>query len=164
METKTKKRFRFNFIDVILIFVILAALACLFYLFTSHQTENSGSTGKYDVVYTIEVRTIRDEFKNLVNVGDKVVDAVQLFTIGEVTDVSYKNSDYTTFDRENGTLVHYDYPGFLDMTLTVRASANLENNTYMIGGYELAVGVLVSFRTPSYTASGYCTTITATEQ
>lgn len=156
--TQKKHKFKFNFIDIILIIIILAAVILLSYIFMSGRIESFGKN-TVTVEYQVSITRIRDEFRGFVNVGDKVVDSVKLMSIGEIIDVQYADA-ITIISELNVTELRYPtIPEHLDMTLTIRAEAVIENGLYMINGYHIAVGEVVSIRVPNFTESGYCTTI-----
>lgn len=159
-KQRSQRKFIFNFVDVILIAVIIGAAAALVFIFYSN-----GTIGKKDstteITYKIQVRNMREEFKNLVSVGDSVIEAGGISTIGEVTDVAYEDAEYIGLNRTSNELTYGTYPGYLDMTLTIRASADISSGYYVVNGYEIGVGSLIYFRVPEYTAAGYCTVITA---
>lgn len=155
---KTRKhRFTFNFIDVLLLMVILAAVLVLVYIFASGNSLTADPT--VTIEYQVLINGIRNEFCGLVSVGDKVIDSVGLFEIGEVVDVSYTPYMYPMTDSATGTISLVEYPEHSDMTLTIRAEATTDTGYYYINGYTVAVGVLVSVRTPNFVEQGYCTVI-----
>ena len=157
-STPKKRKFKFNFIDIILLVVILAAVVLLAYIFMSGRIEGFGSNSM-TIEYEVSIMRIREEFRGNINVGDKVVDSVKLMEIGEITNVQYSDSVYIISEL-NSTEIRYPiYPEHLDMTMTIRAEAVLKDGLYMINGYHIAVGELVSIRVPNFTESGYCTTI-----
>lgn len=158
-STQQKKhKFKFNFIDIILIVIILAAVMLLSYIFMSGRIESFGSK-TVTVEYQVSITRIREEFRGNVNVGDKVVDAVKLMPIGEIIDVQYAESVYIITELNSADIRYPIYPEHLDMTMTIRAEAVMNDGLYMINGYHIAVGELVSIRVPNFTESGYCTTI-----
>lgn len=152
------KKHKFNFIDIILLTVILAAVVLLVYIFMSGRIETFGNQSVL-VEYQVSITRIREEFRGNVNVGDKVVDSVKLMSIGEVIDVQYSPSIFIVSELNSGDLQYPIYPEHLDMTITIRAEADLEKGMYLIDGYRIAVGELVSIRVPDFTEIGYCTTI-----
>lgn len=156
MKNATKRHaIRFNLIDVLLLLIMAAAICLLTYLIT---TAAPGETGETELIYQVEVHRAPEEFRGLIDIGDQVVDTVTLYSIGEVIDVTYADSLYTGENRLDGTLVFSPEPGYLSITLTIRASAEPQGNSYLLGGgYSMAVGKLVSFRVPDYTGEGYCT-------
>ena len=159
-KTKKPRAFRFNFIDALLLLIILAAVGVLAYIFISADVDivSSGS-GTVGIVYEVEVRQAREEFKGLINIGDKVVDSVTLYDIGEVVNVTYADAQYTGVNKAEGVLVFSPYPEHINIIMTVKATAKMNEGLYMLGGYEMQVGKRVSFRVPGYTAEGFCTVI-----
>ncbi|HPT85589.1 MAG TPA: DUF4330 domain-containing protein [Bacillota bacterium] len=159
-EAAPRRALRFNFIDALFLLIILAASALLVYILFFHNPENIDQKSYTDVEYKIELRMVREELKGKINIGDKVIDASKLYTIGEVTDVKYANAIYTGVNRQQGTLVYSEYPGFVNITVTIKAPADLRSGNYMINGvYKLSVGSYVSIRVPNFTGSGYCISI-----
>ena len=157
-EARQKRGFKLNVIDVILILIIIAAVSALVYIFMSGNIKNLGSQPA-DIEYEVTITRVREEFRGCVNVGDKVVDAVKLMAIGEVTNVRYNNSVHVIKNLPSGEIKYVDIPENLDLIITIKASAVISNGLYMINGYHISVGTLVSVRVPNFTESGYCTTI-----
>jgi len=155
-----RKTLRFNIIDALFLLIILASTGVLVYILFFGGADSTDSSSYSQVEYKIELRMVREELKGKINVGDKVIDASKLYTIGEVTDVKYVGAIYTGVNRAEGTLVYSDYPGYINITVTVKANADLSSGSYMIEGvYKLSVGTYVSLRVPNFTGSGYCVSI-----
>lgn len=152
-----KKKVSFNFIDAFLIIVIIAAAVLLAKIFISDG--GVGVIGKTPIEYQVSVVGVREEFRNKVNIGDRVLDSVGLFEIGEVVDIKYDSYKYLIHDEINGKALAVDYPEHINITLIIRADATLENGFYYINGYQISVGTLVSLRVPSFNEQGYCTVI-----
>ena len=97
MENKTteapggKKRGRFNFIDFILIAVALVALGVLVYIVVGPKASKTAQPATFSVQYTVEIKHLREDWRDLIGIGDVVTDADSLTTIGTVTDISYQN-------------------------------------------------------------------------
>ncbi len=160
-QNSSGKHFRFNFIDAILLIIIIAAIALMFYIFSS---DNSfGTVDTVTLEYRVLITGIRDEFKDHVQIGDKVIDSVGLFEIGEVYDVKYSSYMFPLEDNSGGNVVLTEYPEHCDMEIYIRAEASLEAGMYYINGYKIAVGTLVSLRTPNFTEQGYCTVLAEAE-
>ena len=153
-----KHKFKFNFIDIILLTVILVAAVLLAYIFMSGRIESFGNK-TITIEYEVLITRVREEFRGNVNVGDKVVDSVKLMEIGEVTNVRYDDSQYIISELASTEIYYPVYPEHLDMTVSMRAEATVSSGLYMINGYHVAVGELVSIRVPNYTGSGYCTMV-----
>jgi len=157
-----KKKLYFNFIDVILIVAILASVAALIFFLRERRivTDNGDKTA--EIVYKIEVTAMREEFRNLVAVGDMVVDPVTANTVGEVTDVSYTPYLYVGTDRATGLQVTTAYPGKITMTVTIKTVATVTDTGYEVGGRALILGETVSLRVPDFAGSGTCVAIEKT--
>lgn len=158
-NSKPKTRFRFNFIDVLLIIVILTAAALLLYIFTSSGVSLFGSSKTVTIEYTIEVKQVREEFRDLPKIGDFATESVTQYDIGNVTGISYSPTVYTGINRETGSLVIGEYPERINITFTLTAKAAYDGNEYSVGGYKIAVGKPISIRVPYFTGEGYCTTL-----
>lgn len=149
-----KKKLYFNFIDVILIVAILASVVTLVFFLRERRivTDHSGKTA--EILYRIEVAPTREEFRNLVAVGDAVVDPVTAKSAGEVTDVSYAPYLYVGTDRATGLKITTPYPGKITMTVTVKAVATVTDTGYEVNGKALILGETISLRVPNFTGSG----------
>ena len=157
-----KKKLYFNFIDVILIVAVLASVAALVFFLRERRivTVDGGRTA--EIVYKIEVTAMREEFRNLVAVGDMVVDPVTANTVGEVTDVSYVPYVYVGTDRTTGLQITTPYPGKITMTVTIKTMATVTDTGYEVGGRGLVLGETISFRVPDFAGSGTCVAIEKT--
>ncbi len=157
-SSSAMRKFRFNLIDCILIAIILCAGVLLFRIFSSGDTETVSS--KTNLLYQIEVTKVPQEFRGLIDIGDKVVDTVTLYSLGDVVDVTYADCVQGVLNEDEGKLVYATVPGMLSVTLTIRATADMQNGSYAVGGgYVVAVGKKIQFRVPDYTGTGYCTVL-----
>lgn len=163
MNTKQSenKSFVFNFIDVILIIIILASILVLTYFFKERRIVASNPDSVSQITYKIEVSRLREEFRNLIEIGDSVYDPETMLNIGEVTDISYAPSYYIGINKELGQEVKSPYPSGICMTVTVKAQAEKTASGYLLNGSELFIGDSVSFRVPDFTGSGICVYLSA---
>ncbi len=158
---KAKRRFRFNFIDALLLLILFAAMALLGYIFLWKGEAPAQEAAKTEIVYVIETKEIREELRGLVNVGDKIVDTVGHYALGEVINVQYSDMIYSGLNEATGQVVNSPFPNHVKVAITVRASADVSDSAYSIGGYRMSVGTKVYFRVPHFTFSGYCVSLTA---
>ena len=164
MGTNTSKKRRFNAVDAVIVIVILAAIAAGAALFTINQS-SEGQTTKTTVEYIVEFRQIREEFGDNFKAGAVISDSVAKYQLGEVTAVNIENSTYNGNNMLTGELVVSDYPERIDVQLTVRADAEIDEAGMIQigGGYRLSVGTAVYVRMPDYVGMGYCIDIKETE-
>lgn len=155
------KRFRFNFIDVGLILIILLSAGALWYLLTRYgqpeSTEQTQVLGQIE--YRLTVSPLREEFRGKVNVGDKVWDRESGQMLGEVTDVSYGTYPFVGTNASTGENVTSNYPGLLTMTVKVRSDADMTDGFCRIGQEEMLIGKEIGFRVPGLYADGVCSTL-----
>ncbi|MBE6636596.1 MAG: DUF4330 domain-containing protein [Ruminococcaceae bacterium] len=151
-----KKKLFFNFIDVLLIVAILAATVTVVFFLRERRILTPGSNETVEVIYQIEVSPLREDFRNLVSIGDRMTDSVKLSDLGEITDVSYAECRYTGVNKTTGAIVTSTFPGHVTMILTIRADALLTEAGYEIDGRLLLLGQPLSFRTPDFTGTGTC--------
>ena len=156
------KKVRLNFIDFILIAVMLLALGMLIFIFSTGDISISAKN-KATVEYTVEIDRVPEEFKNLVKVGNTVYDTETLCNLGEVIDISYSSSYYKGADNATGDIVYSEYPDEVRMTITIKASASKTDTGYSVSDYSLSVGKSMRIRVPDFTGIGICSSIDAAE-
>lgn len=155
----TKKKLYFNFIDILLVLLVLASVVTLIFFLRERRIVDGSSPKTAEITYKIEVAAMREEFRNLVAVGDMVVDPVTTNVIGEVTDVTYAPYYYVGTDRTTGLQITTAYPGKITMTVTVKTAAALTDTGYEIKGNALTLGEEMAIRVPNFTGSGTCIAI-----
>lgn len=156
----SKSKIRFNFIDALLILIIIAAAAALFWIFGSSNTDANANQKQIEIEYTVRIKQVRDEFRGegFFHEGDPVTDSVTLYDIGKLVSAEYSKSEHTA-PNKYGELVVSEYPNHIDITLTIRATADVSGGTYNIGGYTMSVGKKVSLRVPNFVGEGHCISI-----
>jgi heme A synthase len=155
-----KLKFRFNFIDFILIFVILAAAALLAYVFMSSDISLLDNNKKVEIEYKVEIKQVREEFRDYIAISDRVTDTVTQYALGEVVNVEYAPTRYTGVNHTTGELVFSDYPEHIEIIVTIRAQATANGDVYSLDGYKVAVGKAIAMRVPDFIGEGYCTQLT----
>lgn len=157
MKNRTKKRGRFNYIDVLLLILIIVAVIGLMWFLISPYTEQFFAT-TYDIEYTVALNGVRVEFKDKVQVGDRIVETVGLDGIGSVTDVVYTASKFVGTDS-NGHSITSNHPVLYDVMITVRAEATLQSGVYSVNGYGITAGKSIPFRVPDFIGEGVCVSV-----
>lgn len=160
IKMKKTKKAHFNLFDVLLLLIFLAALALLAYIFLFRSSPAEAGRENREITYVLETKEIREELRGLVQVGDKVVDTVAHYPLGEVINVQYSEMEYTGLDEATGEMVTSPYPNHIKVTVTVRATAQISDGSYSIGGYRMSVGSKVYFRVPHFTETAFCTSLT----
>ncbi len=155
-----KAKSKFNIIDIILIAAVLAAAAFAAFMVISGRVGAKKSELR-SIEYTVLLTNVKKSFIDNIKVDDYVTDTVKLMPIGQVKEVDNDNqSEVQIEDYDIGRIVTAEVPDTYDVIVTISATANVENGFYMIGGYQINVGTLVSLRVPNFTGSGFCTSVT----
>ena len=156
MEGKTKKSFRFNIIDAIIILFILFAGAAAVYFLLFRGIGNAESKN-FTAEYVIESKEIRSEFVNLIKTGDKIIDSQKNEIIGEIISVEYTPSTRTTVNTVTGELIKSTVPERYDVYITISSDDVSYSGNYKIAEtVDLFVGSDFSYIVPSYEGVGSC--------
>ena len=156
-NTQEKKKKRFNFVDAILLLIILLIVGALLYNYLAPLTTRLFADS-YDIEYTLQIRGIRREFSNKIIEGDEVVETDTLNEIGTVTRALYSASKFTGTDSSGRTVTN-DYPGMYDVTITVRAKAEMPSGMYEVNGYTITAGKVIPFRVPDSIGEAVCVSV-----
>lgn len=160
MNTPTKKRkLSFNFIDVALIVIALAGIAVLVFFFSKNDIVTAKGDEKIKIEYTVKISPTREEYINLIKIGDTLINTDVMQSVGEVINVTNSDYMYEGFDTSTGTPVYTPYPGMKTIVITVRADAIKTKTGYVINGYDVIIGEDMTFRVPDFTGTGVCVSI-----
>ncbi len=155
-----KKKISFNFIDVALIVIALAAISVLIFLFNSKDIVKPSGNENVKIEYTVTLSPVREEYINLVKIGDKVINTAVMEGCGEVISVTNSDYYYIGTNSETGESVSTPYPGMKTMVIKIRATATKTAYGYSVNGFDVVIGEDVSLRVPDFTGSGKCTSVT----
>ena len=158
MNTQTtKKSFRLNFIDILLIVLavlVIGAAAAIFLMPQDTADENT-----VPVEFTVLVKDLPKQMNIRAKQGDAVIDSVWLDSIGTVVSVKKEPAAYDAFNYETETTVHSQYSDIYHAAFTIRANVTEADASYYVGQIRVAVGSEVSFRTQNFVGSGYITDV-----
>jgi len=181
VKTRSEKRRsgkRMNFVDWILILIALGCIGIFVYFaFFSELDIFGAKEEKVSVQYSVRIENVNAEMLGIsvnesagtlncdfIDVKDRVYDCVNGKAIGRVTSVKYEKSlEPTGALDEDGDLIYAQYPGHIDIIITVSGNGSLADGIYNISGYEIRVGSEIEFRTEGYTAIAKCISVTGKE-
>ncbi len=159
-KTQNKRKFSFNIIDAALIIIALVSIVSLIYFVSEKDIASASGDEQVLVEYQIEIRGVREEFVNLVNIGDKIVSVSVMENIGEVISVTNSEYIYEGTNSLNGEKVEAPHPTLKTMIIKVSATAAKTEYGYLINGHDLVIGSELQIRVPDFTGNGICTSIT----
>ena len=159
---KTEKKVRFNFIDFLLIVIVLAIIASLVYVFLlSSLVKNITADETVEIQYTLELMGIDEKYLENIKEGDVVLDSVSNSNIGTVEAIDYspQHADLV-YDEENKVGILSPIAGRHDVVVTISATARYEaEDGYSVNGTRIAVGEKISARFPNYVCECYCISV-----
>ena len=169
--TKAKKKKGFNFIDFVIILIVLAIIGGTVYLFSPIsflKKASSAIEGTLD--YTIEIRNVDITFIDNIKENDIVIDSVTKKQLGTVSTVDhntkYAELNYQSADREQGKDEGFmmEYPNRYNIIVTITSSADyIVGEGYTVNNCRIAVGKKLYLRFSDYVCEGYCVYVTPTE-
>ena len=109
-----------------------------------------------ELTYTVKLTAVRAEYTTDIHVGDRVLDAVGKREIGEVVAFAITPAMTETYSRNENRMRMVEYPGRVDMLLTVRCTAKKAENGYSIAGFPLVGGKTIPLRLPNFVGTGVC--------
>lgn len=166
-ETKTKKR-RISPVDIVITIIFLIALLSMIYLTVTLLNEDN--VGINDVGVAADCRLSIEQVDTerfgitlnevtggidcaFLNVGDQVYDPESGELIGRVTAVTYEITTMPTGEvDEEGNLLYAEYPGYVDLIVTIRTELASETD-FTVGSLNLRLGRAIKLRTASYEAN-----------
>lgn len=156
-----QRRARFTFFDALILLVILAAAFVGWYLL---RGRNAGASAEElppvtSITYRIDVKKVREEYKNAAQTGDSVKEGTSNASIGTIINVTVLPYYEEVADEEAGMYSLPAYPNMYTVRLTIRADATLSGNKLMVDGKQIAVGQQYSLQTAHFAGTGFCSTL-----
>lgn len=162
-----KKRKKVSPIDIVIALIFVVALAATVYLAIVLMADDSVNANKdgvsadcrlvienvdverFDITLNEVTGGVDCEF---LKVGDQVYDPESGKSVGRITAIAYELSTASSGEvDEEGNLIFVEYPGHIDLVVTLRTELEAEND-YTVGSLNLRLGQEVLFRTASYEA------------
>lgn len=150
-KIKEKKR-RFNYVDVILILLVIAA-GVVGVKFLSKTSLVASEVP--EVSFTVEVKNNPPAYKELIHEGDDIKDAIKGGTFGKVTGIEVvPNKEYME-DKINGAFVETSHEGREDVYITITGTPTTFGKNIMFASQEIKVGKQVFIKSKEYVGSGF---------
>ena len=162
-----KKKRRFNFVDFLVILLILAIIAGVIYLVSPASfLRQLASIKTGTLTYTVEIIGVDEEYLNMIAEGDAVGDAATKNSLGSVESVDYsvKQTELGYKEGEDGVYegVLNEHPDRYNVQVTITATAEyVPDEGYRIDGTRIAVGESMALRFPDFVCEGYCISVAA---
>lgn len=160
-----KRKIRFNFIDLLLLLVIAAAVFVLLYVFVlSDRSAPADVDSTVSVEYVVEIANIDERFADAVKRGQPVEDAIKRRIIGKVVGAEAKDYEKIVFDYDTGEEVLAASEGRITLYVTVEADVTETDSAFTANGVAIRVGEQYSLIFPDLYGVGFCTSLKKTQQ
>lgn len=166
-ETKIKRK-KISPVDIVIAVIFLIALVSMIYLLVALFAEDNregdieGVSADCQLIiedvdierFGITVNEVTGGVEcSFLQAGDQVYDPVSGDAIGRITAVAYELSTAPSGEvDEDGNLIYVEYPGHVDLVLTLRTELVSETD-FTVGSLNLQLGRQIDLRTASYEAS-----------
>ena len=163
--TQKKPKRKFNFIDFLIILVVVAIVGILIYVFSPwSQIEKLWTNNKVELTYFVEIKDVDIAYIESIKEGDGVINSVNKSSLGTVSEISKLEKayvyDYVLNEQGEMTCIRSEHPQKYNITLKIVATAEYDKGVgYSVNGRRIAIGELLDLRFPQYTCSGTCTQI-----
>lgn len=147
-----KKKIRFNYVDVIIVVLVVAVFTFAYKFINKSFTTNTDTP---EVTFTVEVKGVPEDYAERFAVGDKIRDAVKGDTLGYVTAVESAPATDLGTDDINGKWVISEYKGQEDAYITIKGMPTSYGANIVIGQQEIKVGNLIHIKNAGAVGRGY---------
>lgn len=161
-DNKGKSFGKLNMVDYIIIFVLLALVGGVYYVFFGGSDKQVVETSK--VLYEFEITNVNKAFVDAITPGDPIRDNIRGSEIGKVVSKASRNATMLNEDIINGRYVIADVPDMYDVVITIEGQANITPANIIVGGAEIKVGKKFSIKGKGYANQGFVTKITLAGQ
>ena len=159
-QNQEKRTWRFTALDLILVIVVLAALGAAVYFFGPFRNQTSEDSKIVDVLYTIEIKGVEEEYIDNIQVGDTVIESKNKTVMGTVTAIESMPYVEYVLNEEEGLFEEKRHPGLSVMLITVQCEAVSTPRAYTVDGYRIVIGKLNYIQLPRYVCNGYGISLT----
>ena len=146
----SKRKFRFNIIDALIILLVLAAVGVIGYVVASEKQTPEEVKQDKKIQYVIQITELKDEFTGNIKPGETLYEVETNKKLGVVTACNSEKTYYT--DSKKGVQVISEIDGRSNMFVTVEADASFKDNIYTVNGVSILVGTSIRFITPGLTS------------
>jgi hypothetical protein len=163
-----KQKPRFNFIDVLIILIILAVVGAAVYLIASENAAQRRAENA-NIEFTVRISSVDAEYLSSITEGQTVKDSETGAVLGTIRSVRTENAKYygnTAVPSESGyTISTSEYEDKYDVYVTISAYAKEdERGIYSVGSTRVLVGSAVYFKVPSFASVSYIVEFSAASQ
>lgn len=152
-NTKTRRKWRPNLFDVVIVLLIVMVGAVLYFVL---RPTAGNVVQTVPMRYTVEMLNLPEGTSRLVDVGDTIIDNSKNNGMGKVVEVKVVPYTEECDDVENGVIRQAAVPGYETILLTLEANMVVTDSSITTeGGYLVRVGQPSNTEGDNYAATGY---------
>ena len=148
-----KKGFKFNFVDISIVVVLIAVVALAGFIIADKTIDNksSGEVFSYELLF----REIPEEIVSKIQKDIVIYEGGKNTEIGKIADMEIKESTKYEFNTLTGEYMNVEVPERYDVTLNISSKGERDKMSYFIDEYEIYVGKAVDITSLGFVAHGY---------
>lgn len=152
-----RKYGKFNFIDALLILIVIAAIIIVASYFLPEITSGFTRNDDVKITYVVEFKGVDNDFVTKIKTENKVFEASKNYGFGTVKAVENDNYNILVYNETSGVAELKPHPEFKNIIVTVECIATyVDGEGYSVSGERIAVGKQLNLRFPEFSGSGYC--------
>lgn len=137
----SKRKIKFNLVDVLIILLVGAALSVFAYVFLSEKEAlPEDSQPEKKIRYVLQTGDVSDEFIGNIKVGDTLYEVETDKVLGKVVAVSSEGTYVTTTNTRDRLQTTSKVEGKSMIFITLEANAKYQKNRYTVNGIDILVG------------------------
>lgn len=150
-KIKEGKR-RFNYVDVIILLLVVAA-GFVGYRFLGETSLVASEVP--EVSFTVEIKNCPPDYKTRIHEGDAIKDAIKGGAYGKVTGISVTPNIEYMEDKINGEFVQTSHEGREDVYVTITGTPTTYGKNIMFASQTIKVGKQVNIKGKDYVGTGF---------
>ena len=157
-ETRKERRFHFNWVDVIIILLVIAVLGVVVFL----RNRSAGVTATTPISYEVEFKQVPRAVADVLQEGTAVFEATDSTPLGTVAEVTAKPHTEYWYSESLGAFGEVEGTSF-DVYVKVNADATVTAQSTSVSGNPVGVGNEISMKAQGMGATGYVVALTLDE-
>lgn len=155
---------KFNFIDALIILVILLAVLAGGYFLASGKLSAKSGGEAVKIQYQVEIKEKTEEYSGKIKIGDKVLVGDKEKASAVVEGVEVVPFKIISEDKTQG-IVHYsEVPDTYDVIITLSSEGSHTDKEIYADNTQIRIGEKITVRGNGYSGNGYILGLEITEQ
>lgn len=155
---------KFNFIDALIILVVVLAIAAGAYVILSGKLSIGKSGNAAKVQYQVEIKSKLADYADNINVGDEVLVGDKEKAAATVENVEVVPFKMISEDKVNGVVHYSEVPDLYDVLITLSSDGSQTDTAIYADSTQIRVGEAITVRGKGYSGNGFIVGLEVDEQ